>query len=293
MTRRRVGPHDAPSRSRAQKPTSAKAAHGLRVEAPDDGGSDPDPQPGHKSELQPRVGEPSPTTLSGAPMVELAPTSLHGLAPGIAATPSAARHEGGKSGSDAFSPEVLEQILGDPSVPGARLTGFGAFGVARHLAVLLVRARAERSRAEVVKLAVERLIEIGVSERERVRRILFEMERLPIVDIHPLEIMVELLETRPDLLAEVAFGEVIQNKPTLSAQVFQVGETIDVWVPLNARLKAFAIEGGGGSPGYCFAPGPPARYALEIASPGVFKVLVRAEIRKKHYLDAVSVRVDG
>ncbi|MBK8013855.1 MAG: hypothetical protein IPK13_21205 [Deltaproteobacteria bacterium] len=175
-------------------------------------------------------------------------------------------------------------------MPGPQLACLGCLGIARHLAVLLVRGRADRSRAETIQLVVDRLVEIGVPEL--IRRVLFEMERLPVVDIHPLEVMARLVDARHDLLSDVAWGEVILNKRALLDQVFRVGEVIDVWVPLNAKLKAFAIEGGGGAPGYCFAPGPPARYTLELESPGVFDLLVRAEIRKKHYLDRASVRVD-
>ncbi len=55
-------------------------------------------------------------------------------------------------------------------------------------------------------------------------------------------------------------------------------------------MRAFGLEGGG-LPGYCFAPGPPGSYHLEMAEAGNFVLLVRGDIRKTSYVDRVALSI--
>lgn len=159
----------------------------------------------------------------------------------------------------------------------------------RHLLALLAKRRTDRPRAEVIDEVASLLL--ALEEGPYARRLLLQMAEIGrIVDIYPLEVMVRIMERAPAALPGVQFGPIVLNATDIEARTWPVGEVVELRVPLNLRMKGFALEGGG-SPGYAFAPGPPAAYWLEIGAAGTYSLLVRGEVRKSIRVDRVTVNV--
>ena len=113
----------------------------------------------------------------------------------------------------------------------------------------------------------------------------------PTVDIYPLEVMVYVLDHRPDLLDDVELQPFIRNRQELESKVFDVEDEIQLRMPLNLKMRGFALDGGG-SPGYCFAPGGPGEYILEVGDSGRFTLLMRAERRRQSLIDRIAITVE-
>jgi hypothetical protein len=182
-----------------------------------------------------------------------------------------------------------EGRIGDPTLAGEEFASLGSLVAARHVMALLARKRKDLPRTELLAEVGDLLL--AQKDPTSIRRILLQMGEVgSIVDIYPLEIMDYVLQKRPEVLPGFEYGPVVLNKDELEARTFAIEEVVRIKVPLSLRMRAFALEGGG-EPGYCFAPGPPAEYHLEVASAGLFRVLVRGEIRKKSLLDRVILRI--
>jgi hypothetical protein len=111
-----------------------------------------------------------------------------------------------------------------------------------------------------------------LSSPQVIRRVLQELESKPIRDVYPLEILMHLLEHRPDLLPGAKRGAVVGNSDELaSGRKCFAGHAVQVQVPPDTRLKSFALLGGG-RPGYEFfpTPGDDNKYTLLIDTPGRF-----------------------
>jgi hypothetical protein len=182
-----------------------------------------------------------------------------------------------------------EGRIGEESVTAEELKAMGTLVGARHLMVLLAKKRGE-DRAKLLEHVGNQLIEID--EPELVRRLLMEMpDAGRIVDIYPLEVLAYVLERRPDLLLGFSFEQFVLNKEDVEAQIFEVEQVIVLKIPLAMRLRAFALDGGG-TPGYCLAPGAPGEYHLEIGEAGTFHLLLRGEVRKRSFVDRLILRVE-
>jgi len=109
-----------------------------------------------------------------------------------------------------------------------------------------------------------------LSSTQAIKKVLAELESKPIRDVYPLEILMELLEKRPELMPGVKKGAVLGNLDDLNSnnKIF-AGHAIQIHVPPDTRLKSFALLGGA-RPGYEFFPTPAAenRYTLLIDTPG-------------------------
>ena len=182
-----------------------------------------------------------------------------------------------------------EGRIGDPSLTAEEFAALGTLVAARHVMALLARKRRDTERGALLAEVGDLLL--AQKDPVSIRRILLQMGDVgSIVDIYPLEVLDYVLQKRPAVLPGFEYGPIILNKTELEARTFAVEEVIRIKVPLSLRMRAFALEGGG-EPGYCFAPGPPAEYHLEVASPGDFRVLVRGEIRKKSLVDRAILRI--
>lgn len=182
-----------------------------------------------------------------------------------------------------------EGRIGDPSVTSAELAEMGSLVAARHLMVLLAKGRGARPRAEVLGQVGELLI--GLDRPDQVRRLLLELpDAGRIVDIYPLEVLIYVLDRRPDLLRGFEYGAIVLNKSELEASTFRVEEPIALRLPLSLKMRGFALDGGG-SPGYCFSPGPPGEYHLEVGEPGRFSLLLRGDVRKVSLVDRLTIAV--
>ncbi|MBI2372558.1 MAG: hypothetical protein HYV07_01035 [Deltaproteobacteria bacterium] len=178
----------------------------------------------------------------------------------------------------------------DPSSSEASeaLGALGASSLADRLVFLLARHRKLTDRESALE-HVARLV-IGIERPELVQKALLTMGG-PIVDIYPLELLARVATLRPDLAPRVRFDDFVRNRDVLEAARFFVEDPIRVDVPIALKMRAFALDGGG-SPGYCFAPGAPGEYVLELAAPGRWPILLRGEIHKKVVIDRVRLWVE-
>lgn len=183
-----------------------------------------------------------------------------------------------------------EGRIGDPELSAEAFGQLGTLVAARHLMALLARRRRDLPRAALLDEVGALLL--AQRDPQAIRRILLQMGEVGrIVDIYPLEVMDWVLKRRPELLGGFAYGDVILNKAELGSRTFDVEEVIRIKVPLSLKMRAFALEGGG-APGYCFAPGPPAEYHLEIAEAGRYTILVRGDVRRTSLLDRAILSIE-
>ena len=107
------------------------------------------------------------------------------------------------------------------------------------------------------------------SNTTTIKKVLAELESKPIRDVYPLEIVMHLLETHPELLPGVRRGTVLGNIAAVAdGQKMVAGVPFSVEVPKDVRLKSFALLGGG-RPGYEFAPAvADDKYTLLVDTPG-------------------------
>jgi hypothetical protein len=109
-----------------------------------------------------------------------------------------------------------------------------------------------------------------LSSPQMIKKVLQELESKPIRDVYPLEIVMHLLEHRPELVPGLKRGAVLANSEELSSgRKCFAGHGVQVQVPPDTRLKSFALLGGA-RPGYEFfpTPGDDHRYTLLIDTPG-------------------------
>ncbi len=60
----------------------------------------------------------------------------------------------------------------------------------------------------------------------------------------------------------------------------------------GCNFLLFSALDGGGTPGYCFAPGAPGEYILELGAAGTFSLLLRGDVRKQSLVDRIVLRVE-
>lgn len=106
-----------------------------------------------------------------------------------------------------------------------------------------------------------------------IKKVLAELESKPIRDVYPLEILMNLLEARPELLPGVRKGSVLGGLPAGGGTLAEgkkmlAGVPFPIEVPKDVRLKSFALLGGS-RPGYEFAPSTNEdKYTLLVDTPG-------------------------
>ena len=112
----------------------------------------------------------------------------------------------------------------------------------------------------------------GFAGVQNIRRVLAELESKPIRDVYPLEVLIELLRVRPEVLPGVRSGTVVGRAP--GPVIAGVPFVVDVGK--DVRVKAFALLGGG-RPGYEFHPHKDeGKYTLLIDTPGTWTMAVLA-----------------
>jgi hypothetical protein len=117
----------------------------------------------------------------------------------------------------------------------------------------------------------------GFSSVQNIRKVLAELESKPIRDVYPLEVLMKMLDERPQLLPGVRAGKIIENgAELLDGSRVLAGYPTTVHLPTDVRLKSFALLGGG-RPGYEFAPAlEEGRYTLLVDTPGEWTFAVLA-----------------
>ncbi len=117
----------------------------------------------------------------------------------------------------------------------------------------------------------------GFQGTQSIRRVLAELESKPIRDVYPLEVLLKMLTERPELLPGVRAGAVLGNVEELAVPGRVIaGRPTTLQVPVDVRLKSFALLGGG-RPGYEFHPHPEeGRYSLLVDTPGRWRFAILA-----------------
>jgi hypothetical protein len=130
-------------------------------------------------------------------------------------------------------------------------------------------------RAQLVTSAAELLA--GFAHVVNIRKVLAQLETKPIRDVYPLEVMMKILEQRPELLPGVRPGSIVGNAAELlDGKKVLAGVPVVIPVPSDVRIKAFALLGGG-RPGYEFQPHTDeGKYTLLVDTPGHWTFTVLA-----------------
>jgi hypothetical protein len=298
-----------PQRAQRGAAHGAAGAHGVSpVEAPD--GADMSGQSGHVAEVDGGDGlhrrrshdtEALYETLREEHAEEVDPQES-----GATGVDSIKRSKGGDSGgsSDGFDQgqqqrEAYERLLkGNVNDDQARLAALRAKGLKDAFnpdatAPEVEKQGMPRLAGHVVRLydawtlqgvdhaaAVQKMAAwlAQLSTPHAIRKVLSELENKPIRDVYPLELLMHLLDHRPELLPGVKRGAVLGNSGDLAdgKKVF-AGHAVSVHVPPDTRLKSFALLGGA-RPGYEFHPtaGDDTAYTLLVDTPGRWKFAVFA-----------------
>lgn len=129
-------------------------------------------------------------------------------------------------------------------------------------------------RDEAIERAAEWLS--GFHRADNVKKVLLELENTPIRDIYPLEVMLKILERHPERLEGVHEGSVVGDTLAAREDGIFAGHAVQIPVPPNTRLKAFALLGGQ-RPGYEFFPSPKdGYYTLQVDTPGEWELALFA-----------------
>ena len=105
----------------------------------------------------------------------------------------------------------------------------------------------------------------GFHSVTNIRKVLAELESKPIRDVYPLEVLMRMLEERPELLPGVRRGSVLGP---LEEKSVLAGHAAVLSVPTDMRIKSFALLGGA-RPGYEFQPHKDEdKYTLLVDTPG-------------------------
>lgn len=167
---------------------------------------------------------------------------------------------------------------GDPRLtdPGEAMRSFGApLAYAQHALLLseAFRQACGATRAETVAYLAE--LFVGVPDLGFARSALRELgSGTGIVEIYPLEVIVEILDRFPTFLPRVRFGEVFETVATPVAM--RPFRALELLLPVDLKVRGFAVIGGA-RPGYRFEPGiETGHYRLVMGAAGDFELLVSA-----------------
>lgn len=163
-----------------------------------------------------------------------------------------------------------------PTRPALEVEALGTNRATAHVVRLYEAWTLEgMGRTEALQKAASFLAEFRSAQN--IRKVLAELESKPIRDVYPLEVLMKLLDERPELLPGVRAGSVIGNAAELlDGKKVLAGYPAAVQVPQDVRLKSFALLGGA-RPGYEFAPAvEEGKYTLLVDTPGEWAFAVLA-----------------
>ncbi|MFH1807755.1 MAG: hypothetical protein ABIJ09_03365 [Pseudomonadota bacterium] len=144
-------------------------------------------------------------------------------------------------------------------------------------------------RDAIIDKAVRKLL--GFARPDQVKKMLGEMNTAPIKQVYPLEVMLRILDEKPDFWPKVSRGEVLLNRDALATgERVMAGHEFRVKYPADYKIKAFALLGGE-HPGYEFAPYKNGMYRMVVDEPGTWTFALSAERKGMTVVDTFSVTV--
>jgi hypothetical protein len=230
----------------------------------------------HKEEVKEHVDEGHETAATGADAIKRSKGSGDmGGGDGF---------EGGKDQREAYERYMKGNVANDkerfdelrskgtrddfrPDRPAAEVEALGTPRATAHVVRLYdAWTLAGMGREEAVQKAAAFLADF--TSVTNIRKVLAELENKPIRDVYPLEVLMRMLEQRPDLLPGVRQGSVLGPELKDEARKILAGHAHTITVPNDVRVKSFALLGGG-RPGYEFQPHKDeGKYTLLVDTPG-------------------------
>lgn len=244
------------------------------------------PPKGAPAQLPPATTPPKPAPPNTPPRV--APRTA---APGLGPLPKIGRRTGDpEKVPGQIDPPDPRARVGDETLDKAGLSGLSLLLAAEHLGILMAKKRGKQPRASILAEVGDLLL--SLERPDFVRKVLTLMaEESRVFDLYPLELLTYYLERSPLYMDGFRVASFIQNKPQIEGARHLVEQPVRLAIPLAAKLKAMALQGGG-DPGYHLYPGGPAEYFIELGGGGTFTFQLRAEIRKESLIDRVTITVD-
>lgn len=189
------------------------------------------------------------------------------------------------SDAEADALRELETRLGDPELS---LEGLPEPMLVRHLYLRMARPGAER--AEGIETLAQGLL--ALEDPGRLRRCIDALFAQPRwVDVLPLELAARLTALEPGAVPRMKAEGWVANRSALESRMFETGETMELRLPLAAKVRGFA-PAGSERPDYALCPGAPGRYELEIYDEGRFELLLMADLRGTECIDRLRVWVE-
>jgi hypothetical protein len=206
---------------------------------------------------------------------------------------------GGAIGDIGFPLDEQRAFIGDPRLtdPLAIKEALGSpVAYAKHCMILAEAFRTSTGATRAEGVAYLALMFAALGDRAFARQAIRELGYgTGIIDLYPLEVIEQLVESYPGLLVKVGFGTLFVRPRADSSLEMEAGVPSSLEYPGSLKIRGFAIKGGG-RPGYAFEPrDQEGSYSLTIFSPGRFQLLISGVTRSGHtVIDRVEVVVrDG
>ena len=178
----------------------------------------------------------------------------------------------------------------DPTLEPVQVERLGSIQGAVHMVRLADHWESEGlDRQQIIEKTAQKLL--GFTRQDQIKRTISEMNIAPIKNVYPLEVMLRILDEKPDFWPKVHRGQILQNRDELvgNRQII-AGHEFRVKYPEDYKIKSFALLGGG-EPGYEFAPYKNGAYRMIIDAPGRWTFALSAEKKGEAIIDSFTVEV--
>lgn len=178
----------------------------------------------------------------------------------------------------------------DPSLEPPDIERLGSIQGAVHMVRLADHLQHDGlDRAAIIEAAARKLL--GFARPDQVKKMLGEMNSAPIKQVYPLEVMLRILDEKPDFWPKVSRGQVLLNRDSLQrGERILAGHEFRVKYPADYKIRAFALLGGA-QPGYEFAPHKNGMYRMVVDEPGTWTFALTAERKGETVIDTFTVTV--
>lgn len=180
----------------------------------------------------------------------------------------------------------------DPTLESAQVERLGSIQGAVHMVRLADHWEHQGlDRQQIIEKTAQKLL--GFTRQDQIKRTINEMNMAPIKNVYPLEVMLRILNEKPDFWPKVHRGEVLQNRDELvgNRQII-AGHDFRIKYPEDYKIKSFALLGGG-EPGYEFTPYKNGVYRMVIDEAGTWTFALSAEKKGEAIIDSFTVEVNA